>query len=108
MSDLARQHEFSRLLARFLDVLFVLGYEVTFGEAWRPTWVALEYVKQHLGIANSFHTRRLAVDLNLFRNGVYLTRTEDYLEAGIAWEKLGGTWGGRFKRADGNHFSLGE
>ncbi|HAO1973206.1 TPA: M15 family peptidase, partial [Escherichia coli] len=25
---------------------------------------------------------------------------------GEYWESIGGTWGGRFSRADGNHFSL--
>ncbi|MFQ9337054.1 MAG: M15 family metallopeptidase [Varibaculum sp.] len=47
------------------------------------------------------------MDFNLFVNGQYKTRTEDYLPLGEYWESLGGAWGGRFKsRPDGNHFSL--
>lgn len=58
------------------------------------------------GIRNSLHGSRLAVDLNLFRNGVFLQRTEDYRELGEWWETQHelARWGGRF--GDGNHFSF--
>jgi len=52
----------------------------------------------------SLHRDRLAVDFNLFRDGVYLRGTEDYRPLGEVWEAMGGSWGGRFN--DGNHFSL--
>ncbi len=52
--------------------------------------------------------RRLAIDLNLFRDGRYLETTEDHAPLGLFWESLGGTWGGRFRDPDGNHYSLGE
>ena len=55
------------------------------------------------GIRNSLHSKRLAIDLMLFKNGVYLTNSEDYRPLGEFWESIGGTWGGRFH--DGNHFS---
>lgn len=60
--------------------------------------------------AGSLHHVGLAADILLYRDGVYLTRTEDYTKLGEAWEHLGVTlglslaWGGRFK--DGNHFSM--
>ncbi|HGV6771546.1 TPA: M15 family metallopeptidase, partial [Escherichia coli] len=57
-------------------------------------------------IRNSLHTLRLAVDFNLFINGEYQTDTDAYRPLGEYWESIGGTWGGRFSRADGNHFSL--
>ncbi|NYY77063.1 hypothetical protein DMI62_22680 [Escherichia coli] len=82
------------------------GYRLTFGEAYRTPEQAALNAKKGSGISNSLHTQRLAVDFNLFVNGQYKTRTEDYLPWGI----LGITgWcpGGRFKsRPDGNHFSL--
>jgi len=56
------------------------------------------------GIDNSLHRDRLAADLLLFRDGMYLTETADYEPMGQKWESMGGTWGGHFK--DGNHFSL--
>ncbi|EOT8011848.1 TPA: M15 family metallopeptidase, partial [Escherichia coli] len=55
---------------------------------------------------NSLHTLRLAVDFNLFINGKYQADTDAYRPLGEYWESIGGTWGGRFSRADGNHFSL--
>lgn len=58
------------------------------------------------GISNSLHTDRLAIDFNLFRNGVWLKTTEDHLPLGQFWEKLHPLccWGGRF--GDGNHYSI--
>lgn len=83
------------------------GYRLTFGEATRSPEQAKLNAKSGAGIANSLHTQRLAVDLNLFVNGVYKTRTEDYRPLGEFWESIGGAWGGRFKtNPDGNHFSL--
>ena len=57
-----------------------------------------------------FHTLGLAADIALFKNGEYLTDTEDYRKVGNVWEKLGTKvgnvtyWGGRF--GDGGHFSI--
>lgn len=71
---------------------------------YAPLIKALENNGKAFGIVNSVHGLRLAADLLLFKNGKYLTDTEDYREAGEFWEGLGGCWGGRFN--DGNHFSL--
>jgi hypothetical protein len=73
---------------------YELGYEVTLGDAWATTG----------HIDNSFHYKRLAIDLNLFKDGKYLTKTSDHRMLGEFWESIGGTWGGRFKRKDGNHY----
>jgi len=75
-----------------------LGYELSFGDAWAREGHA----------PNSFHYKRLAIDLNLFQDGKYLTSTKAHEPLGIFWETLGGTWGGRFKSPDGNHYSYGE
>lgn len=84
------------------------GYEITFGEAYRPPETAALYAEQGRGIKNSLHCSRLAVDLNLFRDGKYLTDTEDYRDLGEWWEELTplARWGGNFSRPDGNHFSF--
>lgn len=74
-----------------------LGYEVTLGDAYRPPWAVWGHRK-------SLHKKRLAIDLNLFRDGKYLTDTEDHQPLGEYWESIGGSWGGRFE--DGNHYSL--
>lgn len=83
------------------------NYALTFGEAYRTPEQARINAGKGTGISNSLHTQRLAVDFNLFINGEYKTRTEDYRPLGEFWESIGGSWGGRFKsNPDGNHFSL--
>ncbi|EBR0084948.1 M15 family peptidase [Salmonella enterica subsp. enterica] len=82
------------------------GLRLTFGEAYRTPEQAALNTKKGSGIKNSLHTQRLAVDFNLFINGQYKTDSRDYLPLGEYWESLGGAWGGRFSKPDGNHFSL--
>jgi len=53
---------------------------------------------------NSLHHIGLAIDMDLFKDGIYLDKTEDHLKFGLYWESLGGSWGGRF--GDGRHYSL--
>jgi len=72
-----------------------MGYQATWGHAWRSPACAV-------GSKSSKHKRRLAVDVNLFRDGVYLEGTEDHRPLGEWWESIGGEWGGRFD--DGNHY----
>lgn len=110
-----KQMRFSDLAARLVIHAEDMGYQVTFGEVWRSAEVASFKTKfnaaKGTGIVNSLHRLRLAIDLNLFRNGRFLTRTEDYRPLGEWWEsqsmgEIRCRWGGRFKRADGNHFSV--
>lgn len=104
-----RQSIFARNAARLIEWCFRNGYEVTLGEAWRPQFAADEYAKQGKGSKTSLHCDRLAIDLNLFKDGVYLTNSDDYARAGVAWKALHemNRWGGDFKKLrDGNHFSM--
>lgn len=91
-----KQSRFVRMVGLLIDYAYLQGFELTFGDAY-----ALTGHKE-----NSLHGKRLAIDLNLFRNGEYLTTTEAHLPLGEFWERLGGTWGGRFSTPDGNHYSL--
>ena len=103
-----KQSLFVQLVAVLVSEANRLGYELTFGEAYRSAEEALRLAKLGKGIANSLHSLRLAIDLHAFKDGRFLSDTEDYRELGEAWEGLDPMcrWGGRFKRADGNHFSL--
>lgn len=103
-----KQKEFAQNVASLIQELYLEGYDVTFGEAWRPEWVAEEYARQGKGIVNSLHTLRLAIDLNLFKDGKYLTDSSEYKKAGEIWKGLHplNRWGGDFKKPDGNHFSM--
>ncbi|MFQ5452366.1 MAG: M15 family metallopeptidase [Candidatus Paceibacterota bacterium] len=92
-----KQSEFVRKIAMLINYADINGYDLSFGDAYRD-----ERVKY--GSDRSLHRLRLAVDFNLFIDGVYSPKTEDYQKLGEYWESIGGSWGGRFN--DGNHFSL--
>ncbi len=104
-----KQRRFPPLLVKLFTRAYELGYEISLGEAWRPDSVAAENASSGKGIKNSLHGKRLAVDLNLFKNGVWLQRSSDHKELGEYWESLSTPelkccWGGRF--GDGNHYSI--
>ncbi|MGP1206079.1 M15 family metallopeptidase [Serratia sp. CY47279] len=102
-----KQQLFTKLIAQLILWADEKGYHLTFGEAYRTPEQAALNAKKGSGISNSLHTKRLAVDLNLFINGQYQTNSAAYLPLGEYWESIGGSWGGRFRdRPDGNHFSL--
>lgn len=100
-----QQQKFASLIPRLIDFARSQGYEVTLGDAYRdprcfgPVGSAMGY-----GNKNSRHKLRLALDLNLFKDGVYLATTEDHRCLGEYWESLAPQcrWGGRFR--DGNHY----
>lgn len=103
-----KQSLFVITLATLLQRLYEQGYEVTFGETWRPPEMAALYAAQGKGIAKSLHCDRLAADLNLFRGGMLLTHPDDYAEAGAIWTSLHplARWGGAFRNKDAVHFSF--
>lgn len=101
-----KQSLFTVMIAQLILWANDHGYRLTFGEAYRTPEQAKLNAKSGKGISNSLHTQRLAVDFNLFINGQYKTDTPSYKPLGEYWESIGGTWGGRFSRPDGNHFSL--
>jgi hypothetical protein len=90
-----KQIEFVRHLPKLFEKAFELGFELTIGDAYRDP-------RCSYGSKSSRHKSRLAIDLNLFRDGEYLTDTADHEPLGRWWEKQGGIWGGRFN--DGNHY----
>lgn len=91
-----KQSKFVKMVGLLILYAYERGFEVTFGDAW-----ARDCHRE-----GSFHYKRLAIDLNLFKSGAYLTSTEAHKPLGLFWESIGGTWGGRWD--DGNHYSLGE
>lgn len=103
-----KQTAFTGLVAELITEAYRQGFTVTLGEAYRSPEEATRLAKARKGIKASLHTQRLALDLNLFKNGLYLTNTPSYESLGIWWEARHPLcrWGGRFKRADGNHFSF--
>jgi hypothetical protein len=114
MTLLEKQMLFSRLVSKLIQDLIAKGYDVTLGEAFRSPETCELMAREGKGIKNSLHDLRLAIDLCLFLNGVYLKESEAYLPAGVLWESYSTplyqcSWGGRFQPpapCDGNHFSL--
>jgi len=104
-----KQALFTRLVGKLIEYAYQQGFELSFGEAYRTPEQAALNAKSGKGIFNSLHTQRLAIDLNLFKDGEYLASSSAHKPLGDYWKSLGADccWGGDFKPlADGNHYSL--
>lgn len=128
-----KQSRFARQLPRLLDYVHSLGYEATLGECYRsdeqaeinalgkhgreviaslvgrtyPLLAAKLRNNTGDGIRNSLHTKRLAIDLQLFdQSGAWLKDEYAYRMVGEYWESLAPDhrWGGRF--GDTPHYSI--
>ncbi len=109
-----KQKLFMRLLPRLIDYAHEQGYELSEGDGYRDprafgtlgeTMVTADGKKVY-GAKNSAHKLKIAHDLNLFKDGKYLTASEDHRFLGEFWEGLHELcrWGGNWD--DGNHYSL--
>jgi hypothetical protein len=107
MSLRKKQTEFARLIPRLIDKAFELGFEVTLGDAYRDPRVhgAMGEKKSYSAISSN-HKIRLAIDLNLFKDGRYIADSEGHAELGAWWEAqhAAARWGGRFQ--DPNHYEF--
>lgn len=103
-----KQRRFTECVGKLIQWAYANGFELTFGDAYRSPEQAAANAKAGTGIANSVHTQRLAVDFNLFIDGVYQTETAAHKPLGDYWKSLDpdARWGGDFKRPDGNHYSF--
>lgn len=101
-----KQSEFARATGALIQHVFAEGYECTLDWVYRPPEVAAYYASLGIGIRNSLHTLKLAIDINLFRDGKWLRHTEDHRALGLWWEHSHplARWGGHF--GDGNHYSF--
>lgn len=103
-----RQEIFAKNVGLLIGFIFASGYTCTLGEAYRTKEQAEWNEAKGTGSKNSLHCKRLAIDLNLFKDGVYQKFSEAYQFAGDYWVSLhpdnrhGGAGG------DGNHFSMTE
>ena len=91
---------FTHLLCQHILWLCEQGYEVAFDEVTERL-TPRDKTSDHM--AGSLHHVGLAADLNLYRDGKWLDKTEDHRASGERWEQRHTQcrWGGRFK--DGNH-----
>jgi len=109
MTLLEKQWLFAESFADLVKFAVSKGFKVSYGETERTKEQAAIYARLGKGIKNSLHLKRLAGDLNLYKDGKYLDETEDHRELGKFWESLTTPnakhcWGGRF--GDGDHYSI--
>ena len=97
-----RQELFSEMIAKLITYIYSQGYKVRGGD-----WKA-EIRKPLEHKINSEHYNGCAFDINLFKDKVWLTKTEDHKKFGDYWETLHPfcRWGGRY--GDGNHYEVVE
>jgi len=100
------QWEFLQDVASLVKFAAHHGYKLTGGELYRPQEMQQIYFDAGKSkTLNSYHGKKCAQDLNCFKDGKYLTKTEDIKLLGDYWKSLnplnkwGGDWGW-----DANHF----
>lgn len=99
------QETFSRLITKHLQWLFDNGYEVRLGDCYRDPRVHGEYgEKVGYGAAKSQHKKKLALDINLFKDGIYLTTSDGHKESAIHWESLNKHCRSGIRYSDSNHY----
>lgn len=103
-----QQRAFTLNVSKLIAWAYDNGFELTFGEALRTPEQAAHNAASGSGIANSLHLIKLAVDLNLFKDGVYQQDSAAYQPLGDYWKTLDPLccYGGDFAKPDGNHFSM--
>ena len=95
MSELGTKRKlFTKCVCKLLQVMLEAGYEPMLGKD------GLKHM------ANSLHFDGLAVDIDLTKDGFYLSDGKDHQQFGEYWETLDKDcrWGGRF--SDANHYSV--
>lgn len=120
------QEKFTYYSALLVLYIHSQGYTCTEGDTWscrafrwaykqllrnfQAGHTMMKLLKSRLHKDGSWHFNRLAKDYNLFKDGKYLRATEDHRKFGEYWKSLDPkcTWGGDFKKKDGNHYSYGE
>lgn len=99
MSLRSEQVLFTDDLVKLLIHARSLGFEVTLGEVWRPIEMQQLYFKSGKSkTMNSQHLKRLAADLNLFKDGKLCT-CQEIQPLGKYWESLSekNRWGGSWR-----------
>jgi len=103
MSLSEKQQQFALSLAKLVIYSESIGLPVTFGDAYRdPRVHGAMGVKQAYGSANSCHKLRLAVDLNIIKDGK-LAGEPEYINLQKYWRE--NLCGSPMIPGDSNHFS---
>ena len=110
-----KQSRFAYFLGKLITFAYEQGFEITLGEGTVDVMLCDACgIKVSKHSKFSYHYRRLAQDINLFKftsgGWRYQTTTKQHKILGDYWKSLdpGCVWGGDFKRKDGNHYSYTE
>lgn len=100
------QHAFTRDLVKLISFAHSQGYEISIGEVLRTEAQQRLYLKQGVTkTLDSYHIKKLAADLHLFKGDVYLYNAESYRFLAAYWESLSPyNEAGFFWGWDANHF----
>ena len=89
-----KQELFMRLLPRLIDKAHELGFEIRGGDLFRDSRSHGDYGEDKIcgdkkvyGHKRSCHKLKLAIDLNLIKDGVLVSSSEGHRELGEWWEK---------------------
>jgi hypothetical protein len=91
------QQQFMQHFGMLLHQIYARGYGCTGGHLYRCQDCPV-------GTKNSNHKIRLAVDLQLFKDGKYLTDPEEYRQFAQYWEALHPDNRSGIRYNDANHF----
>jgi hypothetical protein len=100
MNLVREQHAFMLDLVKLINLAAGSGFLITGGELWRTAEQQAIYVRTGRSkTMNSQHGRRLAVDLNFFRDGELTYDVKILQPLGDFWEGLHSynKWGGNWK-----------
>jgi hypothetical protein len=101
------QHEFLLDMGRLVSHAVREGFQVTGGELWRTMEQQRIYVETGRSkTMNGQHLKRLAIDLNFFKEGVLIQDKESLKSLGEFWQALNpkNRWGGNWTFKDLGHF----
>lgn len=99
MSLRKKQSRFALNIAMLILEAEKRGFEMTFGDAFRDPRATFPYSHP-----KSCHNSRLAVDLNLFKDGEYISGSEGHKELHDWWVEYCG--GSNMIDNDPNHYSF--
>ena len=104
----SKQARFTRCVGKLISHAFATRREVILAEAYRTKEQAQWYKDKGVGILNSAHRKKLAVDLFVYKNGTISWNQDDYTFLGNYWKSLDpdARWGGDFSNRDAVHFSF--
>jgi hypothetical protein len=89
MSLVTEQHEFLQDAAKLVQFAAAQGFQVTGGEVYRTAEQQKIYVETgRSNTMNSYHLRRLAIDLNFIKDGKLIYDIPSLTAIGKYWESL--------------------